>query len=165
MSPLGRGSPAKQNSREVLASGLQKPWSALRAKQLVPPHPSVGWQRVFSCRVDADKIGPNSSLPLTAMEPSQGISPLYPGHLSQAVAMKNLWGGRGGGCYDLVGKLHGVCQMSGACKEFSVYRWGQQRQLWQRQRQSPEFWPTYSMTPRGGTKLQDDNTCQLVGAG
>lgn len=44
---------------------------------------AAGWM------LDADKIGPNSSLLLTAMEPSQGTSPLYPGHLSQAVTMKN----------------------------------------------------------------------------
>lgn len=91
MSPLGRGSPTKQSSREVLPSGLQKPWSAVRAKQLAPPPflwdgrgcLAAGWM------LDADKISPNSSLLLTAMRPSQGISPLYPGHLSQAVTVKN----------------------------------------------------------------------------
>lgn len=37
----------------MLASGLQKSWSAVRAKQLVPA-PLVGWQRVFSFRVNAE---------------------------------------------------------------------------------------------------------------
>lgn len=123
MSPLG--SLAKQSREELLAAGLQKPWAAIRVKQLVPPC-GVAECLASQWMLEADKTGSKPCLLLLAMELGQDTSPLYPSHLSQAAAKTTVV--TPGGCYVMGGKLCGVWRVSGTCKEFGVYCWGQQRQ-------------------------------------
>lgn len=150
----------KQSSREVSAETV-----ICCQGETAGSRPLVGRQRVFSCRVDAGCRQNRSNLTPPTYSYGTKSRDFTSVPRSPQPGSRNETYPHWGACRDLDGKMHGVCRMSGTCKEFGVNRWGQQRQLWQRQRQSPEFWPTYSVTPRGGTKLQADNACQLVGAG
>lgn len=149
------GSLAKQSSKELLATGLS-------AGSLDCCQGKGSQQRLFSFRGDGCWMQSGSKLILPTY--SFGSGSRYFTSESQS-PQPGSCNGNSIHCYDTGGKVGGVWQVSSTCKEFGVYCWGRQGQLWQGQRQSWEFQATCSRIPHGASKLQGDHACQFVGAG
>lgn len=113
--------------------------------------------------LEADKTGPKSFLLRTAMGPSLGTSPPYPGS-------PQLVSGNDHGIHTRGLLWHGWQGVPPVCGESLAHakRIGcllllaNQDRHDHAKRRGPEFQPTYSVIPPGATRLQDDDAGQLA---